>query len=245
MLSTSRLSLYLCYLVAPAKAGYRENIFDKMPIWMPWFQYRFKNNPSFWYRVPSSYIEQQQFTLPLQAQNFYTEFPPNQVCRIHVLWPQILGRNVKFHFSSWSGATLARDKLSRRKQMSHMANDSWLRNAKIYLSDIAIWHWKMYFSIFDRIGPCYKYIEVRYLALASGAGHCSSHQNPSHQNQTPETKQRRSFYQLEFDDERKLLAERCSSPLPWIRLIILPPGFNAVHYKSSHVHWQIHKYLFI
>lgn len=47
MLSTSRLSLYLCYLVAPAKAGYRENIFDKMPIWMPWFQYRFKNNPFF------------------------------------------------------------------------------------------------------------------------------------------------------------------------------------------------------
>lgn len=54
-----------------------------------------------------------------------------------------------------------------------------------------------------------------------------------------------SKFQLEFDDERKLLAERCSSHLPWLRWIILPPGFNVVQYKPSHVHRQIHKYLFI
>lgn len=142
MLSTSHLSLYFCYLVAPAKAGYRENIFDKMPILMPWFQYRFKNNPFFDTGYFPVILNKNKFTLPLQAQNFYfpfnwwfkSEFPPNQVCRIHVFWRQILGTNVEFHFSSWSGATLktslARDKLSRRKQMSHMANDSWLRNAK-------------------------------------------------------------------------------------------------------------------
>lgn len=74
MLSTSRLSLYFCYLVAPAKAGYRENIFDKMPMLIPWFQYRFKNNPFFDTRYFRVILNNNKFTLPLQAQNFYFPF---------------------------------------------------------------------------------------------------------------------------------------------------------------------------
>lgn len=74
MLSTSRLSLYFCYLVAPAKAWYRENIFDKMPMSIPWFQYRFKNNPFFDTRYFPVILNNNKFTLPLQAQNLYFPF---------------------------------------------------------------------------------------------------------------------------------------------------------------------------
>lgn len=67
MLSTSRLSLYFCYLVAPAKAWYRENIFDKMPMLMPWFQYRFKNNPFFDTRYFPVIFEQQQIHIAITS----------------------------------------------------------------------------------------------------------------------------------------------------------------------------------